>query len=106
MEKEGKTNQKDLNSTQDVHGSCEGGAQVETQAHCAPKLWTQGATDHEVGSSGLGEGREGHRGRGRQGLSGLEDVEVKRDGGKRHDGRWKDRNEKIKGKQKSEINVK
>lgn len=46
------TNQKDLDSSQNVHGSCKGGAQVETQAHCTSKLWTQRATDHEVGSAG------------------------------------------------------
>lgn len=45
------THQKDLDGSQDVHGSSEGGAQVETQAHRPPKLWTQRATDHEVGSS-------------------------------------------------------
>ena len=45
------THQKDLDSSQDVHGSGKGGAQVETEAHCPPKLRTQRATDHEVGSS-------------------------------------------------------
>lgn len=51
LEKEVKTNQKDLDGSQDVHGSREGGAQVETQAHRPPKLWAQRATDHEVGAS-------------------------------------------------------
>lgn len=49
-EEEGTTHQKDLDGSQDVHGPGEGGAQVEAQAHRAPKLWTQRTTDHEVGA--------------------------------------------------------
>lgn len=47
----GKTHQQDLDGSQDVHGSGEGGAQVEAKAHRPPKLWTQRATDHKVGAS-------------------------------------------------------
>lgn len=46
------THQKDLDGSQDVHGPSEGGAQVEAQPHGAPKLWTQRAADHEVGTPG------------------------------------------------------
>lgn len=44
-----KTDQKNLNGAQDVHGRGKSGAQVEAQAHSAPKLWSQWARDHEVG---------------------------------------------------------
>jgi len=46
-----RTHQKDLDGSQDVHGSREGGAQVEAQAHRPPELRTQRAADHEVGAS-------------------------------------------------------
>lgn len=38
---EAKTDQKNLNGAQDVHGRGKSGAQVEAQAHSAPKLWPQ-----------------------------------------------------------------
>lgn len=46
------THQQDLDGSQDVHGSGKSGAQVETEAHRPPELWTQRATDHEVRAPG------------------------------------------------------
>ena len=54
-----RTYQKDLDGSQDVHGSSKGSAQVETQAHGAPELWPQRAADHEVGPPGWMDGSGG-----------------------------------------------
>lgn len=74
------THQKDLDGSQDVHGSSEGGAQVETQAHRPPKLRTQRTTDHEVGSSRWTGSREKEEQREKEGQvahQGWEEVEMR-----------------------------
>lgn len=62
---EAESYQEDLDGSQDVHGSSEGGAQVKTDPHGSTELWTQRAADHEVGTSSWMEGR-GYSGGGRK----------------------------------------
>lgn len=75
------THQKDLDGSQDVHGSSEGRAQVETDAHSTPELRPQRAADHEVRPSGWVGGWVG------------ENVKKKRQQGRRRNGEIGERGE-------------
>lgn len=45
------SHQEQLDGPQDVHGSSEGGPQVEADPHCSPKLRAQRTRYHVVGAS-------------------------------------------------------
>lgn len=49
------TYQQNLYGAQYVHGSGEGGPQVETESHCSSKLGTQRSGDHIVRATGFTE---------------------------------------------------
>ena len=49
------TYQQNLYGAQYVHGSSEGGSQVETETHCSSELWTQRSGDHIVGAARCGD---------------------------------------------------
>lgn len=44
----GPSHQQDFDGAQDVHGPSKGSAQVEAEAHSAPKLWAQRPGNHVV----------------------------------------------------------
>lgn len=51
------TYQQNLYGAQYVHGSSEGGSEVETETHRSSELWTQWSGDHVVRATGFGDSK-------------------------------------------------
>lgn len=58
------TYQKNLNGPQNIHGPCEGCAQIEAEAHGAPKLRPQGPRNHVVRAASCRNHHTGNSGSG------------------------------------------